>query len=362
MKHSLLIATGLSLLASGAIAQEEAIVNVYNWSDYIAEDTIAKFEAETGIKVNYDVFDANEIVEAKLLTGASGYDIVVPTAQFLERQIKAGLFQKLDKSKLPNLSNLDPAIMERVAANDPDNEHGVVYMWGTTGFGYNVAAINERMQDAPVDSWDMIFNQEIASKFADCGIALLDAPTEVIPAALKYLDLDPLSESTEDLAAAEELINSIRPYVRYFSSSQYISDLANGDICIAHGYSGDVLQARDRAAEADQGIEVAYSIPKEGAIIWFDMMAIPADAPHPDNAHKFMNFVMEAQIAADITNYVYYASANAASFDLIDEEVTGDPAIYPSEEVVANLYAVKSHELRYDRLLTRTWTRIKTGQ
>lgn len=362
MKQTLLMATSLSLLASGALAQEEAVVNVYNWSDYIAEDTIAKFEAETGIKVNYDVFDANEIVEAKLLTGASGYDVVVPTSQFLERQIQAGLFQKLDKSKLPNLGNMDAAIMERVQTNDPGNEHAVVYMWGTTGFGYNAAAINERMADAPVDSWDMIFNPEIAAKFADCGISLLDAPTEVIPAALKYLGLDPLSESTEDLEEAEALINSIRPFVRYFHSSQYISDLANGDICIAHGYSGDILQARDRAAEAAQGVEVNYIIPKEGAVIWFDMMAIPVDAPHPTNAHKFIDFVMQPQIAADISNYVYYANANAASFDLIDKEVTEDPAIYPSDGVKANLFANTAHALRYDRQLTRTWTRIKTGQ
>lgn len=362
MKTTLLMAAGLSLLVSGAMAQEEPVVNIYNWSDYIAEDTIAKFEAETGIKVNYDVFDANEIVEAKLLTGASGYDVVVPTASFLERQIQAGLFQPLDKSKLPNLANMDTAIMGQVKANDPDNAHAVVYMWGTTGIGYNIAKINERMADAPVDSWDMIFDPEIAAKFADCGISLLDAPTEVVPAALRYLGLDPRSESADDLEKAEALIASIRPYIRYFHSSQYISDLANGDVCIAHGYSGDVLQARDRAAEADQGVEVAYTIPKEGAVVWFDMMAIPADAPHPENAHKFIDFIMQPQIAADISNYVYYANANAASFDLIEKEVTGDPAIYPPEEVKQNLFANKSHALRYDRLLTRTWTRIKTGQ
>ena len=252
MKKTLVITAGLSLLVGNAIAQEEAVVNVYNWSDYIAEDTIEKFEAETGIKVNYDVFDSNEIVEAKLLTGNSGYDVVVPSASFLERQIQAGLFQKLDKSKLSNLGNMDSAIMDTVKTNDPDNEHAVVYMWGTTGFGYNVQKIAERMPDAPVGSWAMIFDKDIVSKFADCGVSLLDAPAEVIPAALKYLGLDPLSESADDLAKAEELITSVRPYIRYFHSSQYISDLANGDTCIAHGYSGDILQARDRAAEADQ--------------------------------------------------------------------------------------------------------------
>jgi putrescine transport system substrate-binding protein len=358
-----LASTGLFAftLASPTIAQD-AVVNVYNWSDYIAEDTIEKFEAETGIKVNYDVFDSNEVLEAKLLTGNSGYDIVVPTANFLERQIQAGLFMKLDKSKLPNLSNMDETIMKAVETADPGNEHAVVYMWGTTGFGYNVNMIAERMPDAPTDSWDMIFKPEVVSKFADCGVSLLDAPTEVVPAALKYLGLDPLSESEEDLAKAEELLMSIRPYIRYFHSSQNISDLANGETCLAHGWSGDMLQSRDRAAEANAGVEINYTIPKEGAVVWFDMMAIPADAPHPDNAHKFLNFIMDAQIAADITNYVFYANANAASTDLIDPAVTGDPAIYPSEETKANLFSNRAHTPRYDRLLTRAWTRIKTGQ
>lgn len=362
MKQTLVIAASLTLLASNALAQEDPVVNIYNWSDYIAEDTIEKFTAETGIKVNYDVFDSNEIAEAKLLTGNSGYDIVVPSASFLERQIQADLFQKLDKSALSNLGNMDKAIMSAVTAADPDNEHAVVYMWGTTGFGYNVSAIAERMPDAPVDSWEMIFNPEIVSKFADCGVSLLDAPAEVLPAALKYLGLNPLSESPDDLAKAEELIVSIRPYIRYFHSSQYISDLANGDTCLAHGYSGDVLQARDRAAEAEQGVEIAYIIPKEGAVVWFDMMAIPTDAPHPGNAHKFIDFVMQPQIAADISNYVYYANANAASFDLIDIEVTEDPAIYPPDVVKQNLFATRAYAPRFDRLLTRSWTRIKTGQ
>lgn len=362
MRKTLAIAAGLALLAGNAAAQEEAIVNVYNWSDYIADDTIAKFEAETGIIVNYDVFDSNEIVEAKLLTGGSGYDIVVPSASFLERQIAAGLFQKLDKSKLANLGNMDADIMAAVTTADPGNEHSVVYMWGTTGFGYNVEAIKARMPNAPVGSWDMIFDPEIVSKFADCGVSLLDAPAEVIPAALNYLGRDPDSEDPDDLKAAEELITNVRPFIRYFHSSQYISDLANGDTCIAHGYSGDILQARDRADEADQGVELEYVIPNEGAVIWFDMLAIPADAPHPDNAHKFIDFIMQPQIAADISNYVYYANANAASFDLIDPDVTDDPGIYPIDEAKANLFATRSYSLRFDRLLTRTWTRIKTGQ
>ena len=357
----LLISSAFGLLASNATAQEEAVLNIYNWSGYIAEDTIEKFEAQTGIHVNYDVFDTNELLEAKLLTGNSGYDLVVPTASFLERQIVAGLFQPLDQSKLPNLVNLDPTIMGAVETNDPGNTHAIVYMWGTTGFGYNIEAINARIPDAPVNSWAMLFDPEIVSKFADCGVSLLDAPAEVFPAALKYLGLDPLSESPDDLEKAEAAIMAIRPYIRYFHASQYISDLANADTCLAHGYSGDVLQALDRANEAAQDVKLVYSIPEEGAVIWFDMMAIPTDAPHPDNAHKFINFVMQAQIAADITNYVWYANANAASYDLVDPDITSDTGIYPSDAVKANLFTVRAHSAQYERLMNRAWTRIKTG-
>ncbi len=362
MKQFLAFAVGFSVLAVPALAQEEPVLNIYNWSDYIAEDTIANFEAETGIKVNYDVFDGNEVLEAKLLTGNTGYDIVVPTAYFLERQIQAGLFMKLDKSKLPNIANMDPTIMKTVETADPGNQYAIDYMWGTTGIGYNVNKIAERMADAPTDSWDMVFNPDIISKFADCGVSVLDAPTEMVPAALNYLGIDVLSEDPDDLAKAEELLMKIRPYIRYFHSSQYISDLANGETCLAVGWSGDVLQARDRAAEADAGVEVAYSIPKEGALTWFDMMAIPADAPHPDNAHKFLNYIMDPQVIANVSNYVFYANGNAASTTLIDPEVTEDPAIYPPEAIKDKLYAIRAHTPGYDRLLTRAWTRIRTGQ
>lgn len=362
MHKPFLFAVSAALLATTAIAQEQT-VNVYNWSDYIAEDTIAKFEAQTGIKVNYDVFDSNEIVEAKLLAGNSGYDVVVPSGFFLERQILVGLFQQLDKSKLPNLVNLEPRIEARVAEYDAGNAHAVTYMWGTTGLGYNVDAIVERVgEDGPLESWDLLFDPETAAKIADCGIAVLDAPVEVMAIALNYLGLDPLSESEEDLAAAEALMASVRPYIRYFHSSQYISDLANGEICLSVGYSGDVFIAADRAAEADRGIEVAYVIPVEGASLWFDMMAIPSDAPNPDAAHAFINFILEPQIAADITNYVWYANPNAASLEFVDPEIAADPAIYPTEEVMANLFAPKAHTPAYDRLLTRAWTRVKTGQ
>jgi len=360
MNKSLLVALAALLAAAPALAQDN-VVNVYNWSDYIAEDTVAKFEAETGIKVNYDVFDSNELVEAKLLAGGSGYDVVVPSGFFLERQVAAGLFLPFDKSKLPNLSNMDPDVMAATAVHDPDNAHSVDYMWGTTAIGYNVAKLKERLGDAPVDSWDIVFKPENLAKLQDCGVNILDAPAEVMATALNYRGLDPNSESPDDLKQAEALLMSIRPYVRTFNSSQYIDDLGNGEICLSIGYSGDVFIARDAASEANAGVEVAYEIPKEGALKWFDLFAIPADAPHVDNAYKFIDFMLRPDIAAANTNYVFYASGNKAALDLIDPEVKDDPAIYPSAEVSAKLFNLKAHTPDYDELLTETWQRIKAG-
>lgn len=359
---SLLAGMSLTMLSAASLAAEEKVLNVYNWSDYIAEDTIANFEERTGIKVNYDVFDSNEVLEAKLLAGGTGYDVVVPSATFMERQIKAGVFRKLDKSKLTNWKNLDDGILERVAAHDSGNEHGVPYMWGTTGFAYNIKEINKHMPNAPTDSWDMLFKPEVVKNFADCGVTLLDAPTEVVSAAMNYLELDPNSQKAEDLKAAEDLLMKVRPYIRYFHSSQNINDLANGEICLAMGWSGDMFIARDRAAEAEQGIEIEYVIPKEGAVIWFDMMAIPADAPHPGNAHKWVNYILEPKVAAGISNYVWYANPNEAATKYVDEEVKGDPAIYPSDAVMSKLFPGKANTPQFTRLLTRTWTRIKSGQ
>jgi putrescine transport system substrate-binding protein len=277
--------------------------------------------------------------------------------------VAAGLFQPLDKSKLPNLSNMDPQVMTETAAHDPDNAHSVDYMWGTTGIGYNVNAVRERLGgDVPLDSWDLVFNPEVVSKLADCGVTLLDAPAEIMATALNYLGLDPNSESTEDLAKAEALLMSIRPHVRYFNSSQYIDDLGNGEVCVSVGYSGDVFIARDAAAEANAGVEVAYLIPKEGALKWFDLFAIPADAPHPENAHKFIDFMLRPDIAAANTNYVFYASGNQAALELVSDEVKNDPAIYPPAEVLANLFPLKAHSPDYDELLTESWQRIKAGQ
>lgn len=362
MKRLLLLAASALVGTAMPVLAQEKVVNVYNWSDYIAEDTVAKFEAETGIKVNYDVFDSNELVEAKLLAGSSGYDVVVPSGFFLERQINAGIFQPLDQSKLPNLKNMDPDVMASTAAHDPGNKYAVDYMWGTTGIGYNVAKVKAALGDAPANSWDLVFKPEVVSKLAGCGVTILDAPAEIMASALNYLGLDPNSEKPDDLKKAEALLMSVRPYVRYFNSSQYIDDLGNGEVCVSVGYSGDVFIAKKAAADAKAGVEVAYVIPKEGALKWFDMMAIPADAPHADNAHKFIDFMMRPDIAAANSNFVFYASGNKAALDLIDPAIKSDPAIYPTPEVSAKLFNLKAHSPDYDELLTETWQRIRAGQ
>lgn len=330
----------LSLMSGAAFAQDK-VVNVYNWSDYIDETILEDFTKETGIKVVYDVFDSNEVLETKLLAGGTGYDVVVPTGTFLARQIQAGVFSELDKSKLTNLSNMWKDIEARVDKYDPGNKHSINYMWGTTGFGYNVDKVKAALGDnPPVDSWDLLFKKENIEKLKDCGVFILDAPTELIPAALNYLGLDPDSKDPAEIEKAGELLMSVRPYIQKFHSSEYINALANGDICLAVGWSGDVLQARDRAAEADNGVTVEYSIPKEGALMWFDQMAIPADAPHKEEAHEFLNYIMRPEVMAKASNVVYYANGNKASQEFLNEDVIGDPAIYPTEEAVKNLYTV----------------------
>jgi putrescine transport system substrate-binding protein len=352
----------LIALAGGLAAAQEKVVNVYNWSDYIDEDVLAEFTAETGIKVVYDVFDSNEILETKLLAGGSGYDVVVPSHYFLGRQITAGVFQKLDTSKLPNIGNMWPDIAMRVAAFDPGNEYSINYMWGTTGIGFVEEKVAERMADAPTNSWDMVFRPEVAAKFRDCGITWLDSPTEVIPMALRYLGLDPNSGDAGDLEKAEALLLSVRGTVQKFHSSDYINALANGDICVAIGWSGDVLQARDRASEAANGVTVQYTIPKEGTQMWFDQMAIPADAPHPDEAHAFINFMMKPEIVARSSNYVNYANGNLASQKFLDPGVLADTAIYPDAATVKNLFVVQTQDPATQRRFNRIWTKIKTGQ
>jgi putrescine transport system substrate-binding protein len=350
--------------AAGAAFDTDAekVLNVYNWSDYIDTTVLADFQNETGIKVNYDVFDSNEVLETKLLAGNTGYDIVVPSASFLERQIKAGVFQKLDKSRLPNLKNLDAEITQRVALHDPGNEHSVTYLWGTSGVGYNEPKIKERMPDAPVDSFAMFYDPKVVSKFADCGVTLLDAPSEVLGTVLIYLGRDANSEKPEDLAEAEKVLMAIRPYVKYINSSKYIEDLANGEICLALGWSGDVLQARNRANEAGKGITIKYLIPREGAVMFFDMLAIPNDAKHVKNAHLFIDYLMRPEVAAKNTNFVNFANSNAASLPLVSDEVKNDRGIYPSEEIKTKLVPDLAESPQFTRQLTRTWTRFKTGK
>ncbi|MGF1446539.1 MAG: polyamine ABC transporter substrate-binding protein [Pikeienuella sp.] len=356
-----LFAAGLLAAATSTAGAQEQVVHVYNWSDYIDEEILAEFEAETGIRVVYDVFDSNELLETKMLAGGSGYDIVVPTGTFLQRQIAAGVFQPLDKSKLPNLENMWDEIAAITAKYDPGNDYSINYMWGTTGIGYNVAAVEERLGTSTLDTWDVIFDPETVAKFADCGIHMLDAPTEMIPAALNYLGLSPDSHDPEEIRQAAELLASVRPHIAQFHSSQYINGLANGDICLAVGWSGDILQARDRAAEADNGVVVEYAIPNEGAQMWFDQMAIPADAPNPELAHVLLDYLMRPEVIAKASNYVYFANGNKASQPLLNEDVIGDPAIYPPQETVENLFVITPYPPRVQRVVTREWTRVKTG-
>lgn len=347
---------------AGAAAGSGGKLNIYNWSDYIDESTIPAFEKATGITVQYDVYDSNEMLEAKLMAGGTGYDLVHPSAAFLGRQIQAGIYQPLDTSKIPNYKNLDPKIMEVLEAYDPGHKFAVPWFWGTTGIGYNKAEIEKRMPDAPVNSLDIVFKPELAQKFADCGISMLDAPSEILQIALNYLGKKPDTASPEDYAAAEQLLLNVRPYVKYFHSSSYINDIANGGICLAIGWSGDFGIAGARAEEAQNGIEVAYSIPKEGTIIWVDTIAIPADATNVEQALKWIDFNLDAQVAATNANYVAYGSPVAAALPLIDKELLEDPNTYPPDDVKAKLFPDKVATAEVERLRTRTWTKIKTGQ
>jgi len=363
MKNRAMLTVAAAALLAAPAAMAQQSINVFNWSDYIAPDTLERFTAATGISVNYDVFDSNEVLEARLFAGGSGFDVVVPTADYMMRQIAAGIYQPLNKDLLPNLVHMDPDLAELVSVFDPGNEHAVIYMWGTTGIGYNAAAVAERLgEDYVVDSWSLIFDPEKAALFQDCGISWLDSNTEMFPAAMNYLGIDPTSTAEADFEAAAELMMSVRSTVRYFHSSQYITDLANGEICIAVGWSGDVLQAAERAAEAGRGVEVGYAIPDEGAHLWFDMLAIPADAPNPEGAHAFINFIMDPEIAADITNYVMFPNGNLSSNEFIDPEILADPTIYPSAEAKAGFWTLLPYDARTDRIATRLWTRVRTGQ
>jgi len=343
-------------------AAKEKVLNLYIWSDYLAPNTLADFEKQTGIKVHVAYYDTNETLETKLLAGSSGYDVVVPTASYFERLIKAGAFMTLDKSKLPNLKNMDSQLMARVNKHDPDNAHGIIYLWGTNGMGYNEKMVKALMPDAPLDSWRLVFDPAVASKVAKCGISVLDSPAEMIRAVFSYLGKDPNSQNADDLAAAENILTKIRPYIRNINSSEYIEALANGDLCIAVAYNGDVMQARDRAREANKGIDIKYSVPKEGTILWFDMLAIPKDAPDPDSAYAFLNYMMEPKVIADVSNFKRYADANAAAQALVLPEVKNDPGIYPTPEQRQSLAVQLSDSPDQTRAVTRVWQKFKTGQ
>jgi putrescine transport system substrate-binding protein len=360
-----LVAALLSAVAS-APAKERA-VNFYNWSDYIAPTVLDEFTKETGIKVRYDTFDSNDTLEAKLLAGKSGYDVVVPTAYFLARQIEAGIFLKLDKAKLPNLVNAWPEISDRLARYDAGNQYAVDYMWGTTGIGYNVKDARRIVgADVPpaalLGTWDDVFDPARISRFQDCGVHLLDSSDDIMSAALFYLKLDPNSSDPADLQKAADLLAKIRPYVRKFHSSEYLNALASGEICLVVGFSGDIKQAQKRAAEAKGGVAVGYSIPKEGAQLWFDVLAVPRDAPDPDEAQALINYLLKPEVAAKNTNFISYANGNLASQKFIDKSILDDPTVYPDAAVMAKLYTITAHDQKTQRLINRLWTRIKTGR
>ncbi|MDR3469348.1 MAG: polyamine ABC transporter substrate-binding protein [Xanthobacteraceae bacterium] len=363
MLRSLCAVAIVTCLAPFPACAEQRIVNFFNWSNYIAPGVLDDFTRETGIKVVYDTFDANETLETRLLAGKSGYDVVVPTAYFLQRQIKANVFQKLDKSKLPNLANAWAVVTERLAVYDPGNVYAVNYMWGTTGIGYNVKAVREALgADARIDSWDVVFRPEILARFKDCGVHMLDSADDILPAALNYLGLDPNSTAKADLDRAADLVGKVRPFVRKFHSSEYLSALATGEICLVVGWSGDIKQAQSRAAEAHNGVEIGYSIPREGAQMFFDNLAIPADANHVAEAYELINYLYRPEVAAKSSEFLSYASGNLASQNLIDPKITGDPAIYPDEATLKKLFVITARDPASQRIINRLWTRVKTGQ
>jgi len=355
--------TLVPLMLVASISHAADTVKIYNWSDYIAPDTLKNFQAATGIVPTYDVYDSNETLDGKLMTGHSGYDVVFPSNHFMARQIQGKALKELDKSQLPNWKNLNPVLLKALEQNDPGNKHGFPYLWGSTGIGYNIDKVKAVLGDnATVDSWDLIFKPENMSKLKQCGVAILDNGPEILPAALNYLHLPPHSKNKADYDKAEALLMKVRPYVSYFHSSKYVGDLANGNICVAVGFSGDILQAATRAKEARNGINIGYSIPKEGAAIWFDMVAMPADAPDEKAGYAFMNYLLEPQVMAGITNYVSYANGNLQSDPLVKPEIKSDTKIYPDPQMMGKLFALEAMPLDIDRVRTRLWTKIKSGE
>ena len=337
-------------------------LNLYIWSDYLAPDTIPAFEKLTGIKVRVSYFETNETLESRVLTGSSGFDIVVPTGPYFQRQIRSGAYLPLDKKKLPNLANLDPQLMSQVAINDPGNAHGVVYAWGTYGIGYNQKMLTEALPGVPLDSWRLIFDSNYAARLAKCGISTLDAPAGVVRLVLKYLGRNPDSPSPQDLADVDSALSKIRPYIRTIDSTNIIEAMANGDICIALGYNGDFVQARKRAREAKNGVEIGFLIPKEGSLLWFDILAIPRDAPNADNAHLFINYLMNPQVIANVTNFIGFANANSAAMPLLDASIVSDPIVFPPREQQQRLFVQTEDSPEQARAITRLWQKFKTAQ
>ncbi|MFI8480700.1 polyamine ABC transporter substrate-binding protein [Pseudomonas sp. NPDC078700] len=348
------------LLASTCQASET--VRIYNWSEYIAPDTMANFQKATGIGNHYDVYDSNETLDAKLMAGHSGYDVVFPSDHFMARQIQGGALKTLDKSKLPNWKNLNPALLKALQTNDPGNQHGFPYLWGTTGIGFNVDKVKAVLgPDVPLDSWDLVFKPENMKKLSQCGVAVLDNGPELLPIALHYLGLPHHSKDPADYKKAEALLLKMRENVAYFHSSKYVSGLANGDICVAVGFSGDIMQSASRAAEANNGVNIEYIVPKEGAPLWFDMVAMPADSKNEAAGYAFMNYLLQPEVMANITNFVHYANGNGAADSLVDPALKADNKVYPPQEVMDKLYTLEAMPLKIDRLRTRIWSRVKSG-
>ncbi|PJX22046.1 polyamine ABC transporter substrate-binding protein [Advenella sp. S44] len=359
----LVLAMSLACAAHVVHAAEQKVLNVYNWAEYSAPDTIPGFEKQTGIKVRYDTYDTNDILQAKLLTGKSGYDVVVPSTHYASRQIEGGLFQKLDKSKIPNWKNLDPAIMELVAQVDPGNQYLVPWGYGTNGIGLNVTKAKAALgDDVELGKWETLFDPENAKKMQACGISILDEAAQVFPAVLHYLGKDPNSDKPEDYQAALDVLKKIRPYIRQFSSSGYIDELASGDLCMVYGFSGDVMIAASRAREANKNDVIDYYIPAGGAPAWFDTMAVPKDAPHPENAMAFINYIEEPEVHAAITNNMFYPNANKAAREFVNKEIADNPMIYPTPDVAKSLFVIKAQPIKIARLQTRLWAELKAGK
>ncbi|WP_053164146.1 polyamine ABC transporter substrate-binding protein [Pseudomonas sp. P1.8] len=350
----------VSAFSAAAFADET--VNISNWNGYIADDTLANFTRQTGIKATYDIHDSNEVLESKLMTGNTGYDVVSPSNHFLSRLIKAGAIQKFDRSQLPNWKNLDPALLKKLEVNDPGNLYGYPYMWGTAGIGYNVEKIKAIFGNTDVThSWNLFFDENNIKKLSECGVAIIDNPTQILPITLNYLGLPPHSHEPADYRKAEQALLKIRPYVQYFHASKYISDLANGNVCAVIGFNGDIVQAAASAREAKNGIEIAYSIPDEGSTLWLDMVVMPRNAPHEKNGYAYMNYLLEPKVIANISNSIHYANPNSAADAFVDPAVKQDLAIYPPKSVMDKLFTVEDLPAAIARLSTRLWTKLKTN-